>query len=449
MHKPPYSSVEEASNAISLQRAGSQPQQVARPVFADELDQLVLDGSQQSLLAIGMRRSYADSCLNSSGGLIDMTGLDRFTEFDPETGRLKAEAGVSLSDILKLVVPHGWFLPTTPGTRFITLGGAIANDVHGKNHHRVGSMGCSVLSLCLVNSDGQRRVIDPQTSPAHFAATIGGLGLTGIIEWVELQLVRIGSAYLEVESVAYDNLDAFWALTEESAISHEHTVAWIDCASRGAASGRGVFIRANWAKDGDYTTHSDTAWTRLPLALPEIAMNRLSIAAANEFYFRLGKMARHQQRRHYTNYFYPLDAIRDWSRLYGRRGLVEYQCVIPFNMERKVLPVLLDEISRSGQASFLGVLKTFGNIPSPGLLSFPRPGTAFASDFPNRGAVTLALMERLDDIVAEAGGALYSAKDGRMPGRMFRQSYPQWRQFMALKDPKMSSDFWRRVSLDD
>lgn len=367
----------EDPNILSWGRVLRQPQQVARPAFTDQLDQLTTGNRLQSLLAIGLRRSYGDSCLNSTGGLIDMTGLDRFIDFNPETGKLKAEAGVSLSDILKLVVPHGWFLSTTPGTRFVTLGGAVANDVHGKNHHRVGSLGCSVLSVGLVGSDGQKRTLSPKIEAALFAATIGGLGLTGIIEWVELQLVRIGSAYLDVETIAYDNLDAFWALAEESAASHEHTVAWIDCMSRGPSLGRGVFTRANWASDGDYTPHSDATWKRVPLDLPELALNRLSIAVVNEIYFQAGKSAQRRQRRHYSNYFYPLDAILDWNRLYGRRGMIQYQCVIPPDKDREVLPVLLDEISRYGQASFLGVLKTFGNIMSPALLSFPRPGATW------------------------------------------------------------------------
>ncbi|WP_370677654.1 FAD-dependent oxidoreductase [Pleomorphomonas sp. PLEO] len=437
------------TDVFSWGRVRREPQRLAHPTFADQLSGLAVDATRPSRLATGLRRSYGDSCLNGPGLLIDMTGVDRFISFDRDTGRLVAEAGISLSHILQVVVPQGWFLPTTPGTRFVTLGGAVANDVHGKNHHRFGSMGCSVRSLGLISGDGARLTIGPNDRPDLFAATIGGLGLTGVIEWVELQLVRVGSAYLDVETIPYDNLGAFWALADESTVSHEHTVAWIDCMSRGARTGRGVFTRANWASDGAYTIHSDRTWKSMPLELPGFALNRLSVAAFNEFYFRLHKMKPRHQRQHYATYFYPLDAVLNWNRLYGRRGMMQYQCVVPPGSDRAVMGVLLDEISRSGQASFLAVLKTFGDVASPGLLSFPRPGATLALDFPNRGVETLALMARLDRIVADAGGALYPAKDGRMPADMFRRSFPDWQRFAGLKDPKMNSDFWRRVSLDD
>jgi FAD/FMN-containing dehydrogenase len=428
---------------VSWGRVDRRPQLWARPAFRDELDALVADPSSGEKLGIGLRRSYGDSCLNSGGGLIDATGLDRLIAFDSGAGRLRAEAGASISEALQVIVPRGWFLPTTPGTRFVTLGGAVANDVHGKNHHRAGSFGSSVAALGLIRGDGRRLTLTPETEPDLFRATIGGLGLTGFIEWVELRLAPIPSAVLDVEIAPFESFVEFWALAAESVDSHEHTVAWIDCTT---SRGRGAFTRANWAPAGDLTPHKDRSSRIVPFDFPGFALNRLSVGAFNELYYRLHRMKAVRQRQSYEAYFYPLDSIRNWNRLYGARGMRQYQCVIPWGEERVALPALLGEIARSGEASFLAVLKTFGDKPSPGLLSFPRPGTTLALDFPNRGEATLALMGRLDAIVREARGALYPAKDGRMPADMFRLSFPRWETFARWKDPAMNSDFWRRVS---
>jgi len=373
-----------------------------------------------------------------------MRGLDRFIAFDAESGILRAEAGVSFSEILRLVAPKGWFPPTTPGTRFVTLGGALANDVHGKNHHGAGSIGRHVRAFGLLRSDRGRLTVTPQNDPALFASTVGGLGLTGVIEWVELQLVKIGGAYLDVETVPYDSLDAFWSLAEESVQRFEHTVAWIDCTSRGAKRGRGIFSRANWIADGVYDIHDDRTWKRIPLEAPGFALNRLTVGAFNNVYHRLNSAKAGTSRQHYAAFFYPLDAMLDWNRLYGRRGMLQYQCVIPRGNERDAIGALLDVITASGQASFLAVLKTFGDLPSPGLLSFSRAGATLALDFPYRGEVTLNLMAQLDAIVSEAGGALYPAKDGRMTRELFRRSFPRWEQ--VVRDAALSSDFWRRVA---
>ena len=298
------------------------------------------------------------------------------------SGIVRAEAGVSLSDLLRLVVPKGWFVSTTPGTRFVTLGGALANDVHGKNHHSAGSFGRNVRSFGLLRSDRGPVTVAPESEPALFSSTVGGLGLTGVVEWIELQLVRIGGAYLDVETIPYDRLDAFWELAEESVNSYEHTVAWIDCTSRGDNSGRGIFSRANWIADGVYDVHDDRSWKRIPLEAPGIALNRLTVSAFNEVYHRLNSAKAGKNRQHYAPFFYPLDAVRDWNRFYGRRGMLQYQCVIPRANQRDAVKALLDVITASGQASFLAVLKTFGDLPSPGLLSFARPGATLALDFP-------------------------------------------------------------------
>jgi L-gulonolactone oxidase len=436
----------ERDDVSSWGRVARERQRVAKPRFRDELAEMIAEPALSGKLAIGMRRSYGDSCLNGQGALIDMTGLDRLIAFDRLTGRLRAEAGLNLSTALRLIVPHGWFLPTTPGTRFVTLGGAVANDVHGKNHHRAGTFGASVLALGLRRSDGHCLDLTSALESDLFCATIGGLGLTGVIEWVELQLVSIPSAYLDVEILRYDNLEAFWSMADESVEGFEQTVAWIDCLSRGAHKGRGVFSRANWADDGLLDVHDDHTIKTMPIDFPGFALNKMTVKVFNELYYHLHRLKPRRVRQHYSTYFYPLDAILNWNRLYGSRGMLQYQCAIPWGDERVVMRAMLAAITDSGQASFLAVLKTFGDRRSPGMLSFPRPGATLALDFPNRGADTLALMGRLDAIVREAGGALYPAKDGRMPADMFKCAYPRWEAFAAQKDPMVSSDFWRRVT---
>lgn len=421
-------------------------QYVARPRFRDQLPALIEDSAAHPLLAIGLRRSYGDTCLNSGGALIEMGGLDRLISFDSSSGRLCAEAGASLSQILRVIVPHGWFLPTTPGTRFVTLGGAVANDVHGKNHHRAGSFGRHVKAFGIIRADGSKRSVTADGDPGLFAATIGGLGLTGVIEWVEIQLEKITSSYLDVETIPYFNLDEFWAIAEESTTTFEHTVSWIDCSHHASSFARGIFSRGDWRDDQEFKSHDDHAWKTVPLDAPAFLLNRFSVAAFNELYFRTNRATASRIRQHYAPFFYPLDAIGDWNRLYGGSGMYQYQCVIPPGEARVAIAVLLDEIRRSGQASFLSVLKTFGERASPGLLSFPRPGATLALDFPNRGRETLRLLSRLDAIVCEARGALYPAKDGRMSTELFRRSFPRWREFLAYKDPAMNSDFWRRVA---
>lgn len=419
----------------------------ARPAFLDEVGRLIADTREGPLLGIGLGRSYGDSGLNAGGRILDMTALDSVIAFDKATGVFRAEAGLTLSTLLRIVVPHGWFLPTTPGTRFVTLGGAVANDVHGKNHHTSGAIGCSIRRIGLHRSDMGAVELAPDSSPELFAATIGGLGLTGIITWVELQLVRIGSAHLAAETISFAGYGEFKHLAEVSAPRFEHTVAWIDCtSSKDGRSTRGLFSRANWLVDDALVTHDDRTLAALPLDLPSFAINPLTLKAFNALYYTAGARQSGAQRVHYAPFFYPLDAIRNWNRAYGSMGFYQYQSVVPYKSANEAIPAMLGEIARSGQGSCLAVLKTFGPKSSPGLLSFPREGVTLALDFPNRKARTARLFERLDAIVGEAQGRLYPAKDGRMPATMFRQGFPLLEQFSRQVDPRFESDFWRRMS---
>lgn len=397
-------------------------------------------------LATGYGRSYGDSALNDGGIVLDARPLDRYIAFDAVRGVLECEAGASLAQILELAVPRGWFLPVTPGTRFVSLGGAIANDVHGKNHHRAGSFGRHVLELELLRSDGRVLPCSPQENADWFAATVGGLGLTGLIRRVRLQLARVPGPAIEGETIRFGRLAEFFELARESDRTHEYTVAWIDCLAGGERLGRGLFTRGNPVAGA--VPPPSRLPLRMPFTPPFSLVNRLSLRAFNALYYARQRSERQGLRCHYQPFFYPLDGILDWNRLYGPRGFYQYQCVVPPSAAPGAIAELLACIARSGQGSFLAVLKTFGELPSPGLLSFPRPGATLALDFPNLGAPTLQLLDRLDAVTRAAGGAVYPAKDARMSGGAFRQYFPKWEEFSRYLDPRFSSSFWRRVTGD-
>jgi FAD/FMN-containing dehydrogenase len=405
-----------------------------------------LPALDRTMLPYGNGRSYGDSCLNDSGALLHTRELDHFISFDPESGELDCEAGLQLADILDLVVPQGWFLPVTPGTRFITIGGAIANDVHGKNHHRAGNFGRHVLELELLRSDGSRRVCSLTENPDWFAATIGGLGLTGLITRARIQLRRITGPWMSTEVHRFENLTGFFHLSECSDQDYEYTVAWIDCLASGSELGRGLFSRANHAPaHPDHRPVAPSSRLRVPFTPPVSLVNRLTLRSFNTLYYRRQRQPVAHTTTHYEPHFYPLDGILDWNRIYGPRGFMQYQCVVPPADAEHRIAQLLRTIAASGSGSFLAVLKQFGTLSSPGMLSFPRPGTTLALDFPNEGSRTLKLLDRLDQIVAEADGAVYPAKDARMSGSHFRQYFPAWASFRPFIDPRFSSSFWRRV----
>ena len=420
---------------------------IARPRSLDELPGLIAEGAagQHKLLPMGLRRSYGDSGLNPEGTVIDMTGLDRVVAFDPRARLLRAEAGVSLDALLELLVPQGFFLPVTPGTRFVTLGGAIANDVHGKNHHVAGTFGCRVRRLGLVRSDGVERELGPDDNSGLFAATIGGLGLTGAIAWAEIEVMPIASAMMEVDTIPFGSLGEFFAIAAESDATFDYTVAWVDCLARGGALGRGLFTRGRHAATGPLDVRTGKSGLTIPVDLPGFALNRWTVKAFNALYYRNGRRKAGRATIPYAPFFYPLDRIGAWNRMYGRRGLYQYQSVVPPEAGPGATRAMLEAISEAGQGSFLAVLKTFGDRKSPGMMSFPMPGTTLALDFPNRGQPTLDLMSRLDRIVRDAGGRLYPAKDGRISLEMFRAGHPNWLDFARHVDPAFSSHFWGRV----
>jgi FAD/FMN-containing dehydrogenase len=393
------------------------------------------------LLPYGLGRSYGDVCLNDGHTLLDTSRMNRFLAFDTESGVVTCEAGTTLDDILRLAVPRGWFLPVTPGTKFVTVGGCIANDVHGKNHHRAGTFGRYVRSFELLRSDGTRHHCAPGDD--LFRATIGGLGLTGLITSAELELRRIESPEVIVERVPFRSLAEFDRISRDCDATHEYTVAWFD--SFAGRHSRGIFFRGNHAQAGD-ASHKDVHPRTLPVAPFAPFLNALTVRAFNTTYFRANSKPR-PQRLDYDPFFYPLDAVANWNAIYGRSGFLQYQFVIPEEAGLEPVAEVLDLAARSRLASFLTVIKKFGSLPSPGLLSFPRAGTTVCLDFSARHAGgLLPLLERCDDDVEAAGGAVYPAKDARMSGARFRRFFPQWEVLQRYADPRFSSSFWRRVT---
>ncbi|CAN1568312.1 GlcD FAD/FMN-containing dehydrogenases [Burkholderiaceae bacterium] len=390
----------------------------------------------------GMGRSYGDACLNSGGTVWATSELNHAISFDRQSGRLVCEAGVLLRDIQQLAVPAGWMLPVTPGTQMATVGGAIANDVHGKNHHVMGTFGDHVLRLKLLRTDGQLIECGPDLELEWFAATLGGIGLTGLVLEAELQLRKVPGPWLETETVPYGNVGEFFALATESETDWEYTVSWIDCLA--SSGGRGLFMRGNHCETGLRPEPVGRSLT-MPVVPPISLVNGLSLRPFNEAYFYLNKRKTGLSVSHYKPFFYPLDNLQHWNRMYGPRGFYQYQSVVPFEVGADATSQMLAEIGRSGQGSFLSVLKTFGSQRSKGMLSFPQPGVTLALDFPNKGASTLALFDRLDAIVREAKGRIYLGKDARMPRDLFEAGYPRLPEFLKYHDPGMSSEMSRRL----
>jgi len=415
---------------------------VHRPAWSDQLPEILKAAAPGFLLPYGLGRSYGDSCLNAGRELIDCRRLNRILGFDESNGMLRCESGVSLSDILEVFLPKGWFLPVTPGTRFVTVGGAIANDVHGKNHHCAGTFGAHVREIGLHRSKDGLVICNSEENPDMLRATIGGLGLTGVIGWADVQLKRVAGPWIDAESIPFQSLNTFLDLSRESDGRFEYTVAWLDCFA--GKNPRGIFFRGNHTANQGEEFHPKHG-PKLTFALPAWMLNRYSVKAFNTAYYGIHAVKKGAAVVSYDSFFYPLDSIRQWNLLYGKQGFLQYQCVIPeTNVE--AFEELLARIARSGMGSFLGVLKQFGSAPPAGMLSFPRPGLTIALDFAMRGERTLQLMQSLDEIVQQSGGALYPAKDARMSPALFEASFPRWRGFVPYIDPKMSSSFWRRVT---
>ena len=415
-----------------------QPCELERPErYAD------LQPFSGGVIARGQGRSYGDASLNENGRVLLTERVNRLLKLDAERGILLAEAGATLADILDVIVPKGWFLPVTPGTKFVSLGGCVAADVHGKNHHRDGSFGDHVLGMEMILADGKKVLCSPTEKPALFWATVGGMGLTGIIGEVALKLTPIESGYVVVRHHAATDLEQLFKLLENPELDDRYTVAWLDNLASGKSLGRGIAMFGHHATKEEIPTGLENPpkikhGPSIPFDFPAFALNPLSIGAFNALYYSRECKKREPFLSSYDPYFYPLDAIGNWNRMYGKRGFVQYQCVIPSASAFDGIKTLLEKLSASKRPSFLAVLKRFG-AQSKGLLSFPMAGYTLALDMPIRDQGLFDLLDELDSIVLKHGGRIYLAKDARLSAESFRAMYPRYSDWLQVKnavDPK-------------
>jgi decaprenylphospho-beta-D-ribofuranose 2-oxidase len=419
--------------------------QLIQPQTVPDAAQLLTEAGP--VLGRGMGCSYGDSALADT--LIGTRQLNRLHSFDGQTGLLACAAGISLAELLDVFVPRGWFLPITPGTKFVSVGGAIASDVHGKNHHLHGCFSECVDSIELLLGDGSQVTCSRSERPELFHATCGGMGLTGLIVAATLRLLRIESAYIQQTTYKATNLEHALQLFAAHSAS-TYSVAWIDCLASGAALGRSLLMVGEHARDGQLLLPAKRALS-VPLDMPAALLNRYSVQAFNELYYRRIRKPVSKQRVTFESFFYPLDGIQQWNRLYGKQGFVQYQFVIPKAAGLQGMRAILERISSSQRGSFLTVLKTFG-AANHNLLSFPMEGYTLALDFKLEAGL-LALLDELDSMVLAFGGRLYLAKDARMSEATFKQSQPNWQQFQEIRAQygalgKFASLQSRRLGLD-
>lgn len=382
----------------------------------------------ETVLARGMGRSYGDSALNNN--LISMLGLRHLLAFEPDTGQVRCEAGITLSELIDIFLPRGWFLPVTPGTQFVTVGGAIASDVHGKNHHRHGCFSEFVLSLELLLATGVTVTCSRETNSELFFMTCGGMGLTGIILSATVQLTKVESAYIDETIYRAANLEEAIQLFEQH-IDATYSVAWIDCLAKGASLGRSLVMFGEHAKNQSLQL-PEKKTLAVPVDLPSFLLNQYSVRLFNHFYYHRRREKRLAHTVPIMSFFYPLDGILHWNRLYGRQGFLQYQCVFPKDTGTRGLFELIETIANAQMGSFLAVLKLFGK-ENRNHLSFPMEGYTLALDFKYEPRL-FPFLHLLDSIVAAYGGRLYLTKDARMPQQIFQSTYPRWEEFRNLRE---------------
>lgn len=427
---------------------------VYRPEKRRELGEILDAAPHPHYIARGLGRSYGDVSVNPGGGAVDTTRLNRMLAFDAAAGVLECEAGVSLAEILDVFVPRGWFLPVTPGTKFVTVGGAIANDVHGKNHHIDGSFGSHVLELTLLTPTGTIITCSPTDQSDVFWATVGGVGLTGFILTAKVRLIRISSIYMRVDYRRCANLDALLATIRETDTKYKYSVAWVDCLAKSGSLGRSVLMSGNHVEASELPSASGTLTVprkmqpKVPMNVPGFVLNPWTIGAFNGLFY-----ARHGTRSgvqvDYDTYFYPLDALQHWNRFYGRSGFTQYQATFPHEGVDGLV-ALMEKLSQSGRASFLAVLKRMGPAGS-GMLSHPIEGWTLTLDIPIRPELERFLHE-CDELLLAHGGRLYAAKDACTRPETFQAMYPRLKEFQAVKDRldpqgKLSSRLARRCGI--
>jgi decaprenylphospho-beta-D-ribofuranose 2-oxidase len=439
-------------------RFPKEPCHLYQPTAATELSRLLRSGRDRTYTPRGLGRSYGDAALNRDQAVVSLLKLDRILGFDTETGILECEAGVSLNQIIGHCLPRRFFLAVTPGTRQVTVGGAIAADVHGKNHHRAGAFSNFVLDFDLLTAEGQCLACSRELNPDVFRATVGGMGLTGFVTRARIQLRRVESAYLRVGVEKAPSLGDALALLEAGDRQHEYSAAWVDCISGGARLGRSVVMLGRHARAGELGAKAgsplapprQSGWS-VPFEFPLRPLRRWTCQIFNAAYFG-SKPASSERLMGLDQFFYPLDSVRNWNRLYGKDGFAQYQVAVPHAAATEVLTAVLKRIQESGRTAFLGVLKRFGPR-SEGILSFSMPGATLALDMPFDRHLP-NFLRTLDEMVADRGGRVYLAKDSMLVPELFERMYPGLDAFRQMKlrlDPRgrISSSLARRLKIVD
>ncbi|GII82806.1 oxidoreductase [Sphaerisporangium siamense] len=433
-------------------RTAPTPATLVAPRTVAELAALVAGSPPRGLIARGLGRAYGDAAQNAGGLVADLTRLEPRWSLDPATGVVTASGGTSLHDLMTGLVPKGWFVPVTPGTRHVTVGGAVAADVHGKNHHLDSSFGAHLRSLTLLTADGTTRVLTP--SDEAFWATVGGMGLTGVVVEASFGCVPIETSRVAVEVTRTRDLDHTLEVMAATDDGHRYTVAWVDLLTRGARMGRGVLTRGDHARRdeiphaGDPLAFAPAARVAAPPWAPDGLLNQVTVRAFNQAWYAKARERRVIQ--DIAPFFHPLDFMEGWNRMYGSRGFVQYQFAVPFGAEGTLRRVV-SRLSAEGVVSFVPVLKRFGP-GTPGMLSFPLPGWTLALDIPAGLPGLARLLRVFDTWVAEAGGRLYLAKDARMRAELLPVMYPrlaEWARIRRRLDPEgvFRSDLARRLGL--
>jgi len=423
------------------------------------MDQAVPPGDVQMIVR-GQGRSYGDAAMSRDGMVMLSQQLNRIISFDETRGWLTAQAGTTLAEILRTFVPMGWFPAVVPGTKFVSLGGCVAADIHGKNHHREGAIGSHVREFEIVLANGNRKVCSPANEHELFWATAGGMGLTGIITEVTLQLIRIESPFMVVQRQRAVDLDASLKMFEDSALDDHYTVAWMDCLAKGRSFGRSVLIRGDHARQSDLPKRlqlNDGSRLGRPgnynlrFGFPSWLLNPLTVALFNEAYYRRQARRKEPFIEHYDSFFFPLDRIANWNRMYGKRGFIQYQCVLPAAEAERGLQLLLEALVTKRRPSFLSILKRFGPADA-GFLSFPLEGYTLTLDLPISDPNIFAFLDELDEIVLKCCGRVYLAKDARLRAETFQamyQGFSDWQRIKSRVDPenRFDSDLGRRLGL--
>lgn len=419
-----------------------------------DVQQAVAEAGDRGVLARGLGRSYGDAAQSGGATVLDLRAMDRI-ELDPEAGVATVGAGASLDSVMRTLIPHGWFVPVTPGTRMVTVAGAIAADVHGKNHHRDGTFGSHVHEMTLVDGRGEMRVLDPESTPEGFWSTVGGMGLTGVITQATFDLIPISSSRISVDTERTSDLDDVMDRMLTGDEAYRYSVAWVDSVH---PSGRGVLTRGDHAPVEQLTAKEvkdplafdPKVLATAPPFIPNGVVNPLTMRAFNEAWYRKAPKRRVGELQHISEFFHPLDIVQDWNRAYGPQGFLQYQFAVPDSAGDLVRETLA-ALRRVGALSALTVLKRFG-ASNAAPLSFPQPGWTLAVDVPAGVDGLAVVLDGLDEQVLTAGGRLYLAKDSRMSPAMMAATYPRladWQRMRATLDPEhvFTSDLARRLSL--